>query len=276
MNKITSIIMILFNILITAFTLAQIPTLPEGSKTQWIIKEPEEIVSYLIFDSETIKEKIPPFLRTITIKELASSNISWAKEHLEDNPNHNDWGIGFIEIIRAKIFEINGQSPQLSEDGAIALWFVRSILLDSLKDVSPDQTTFLALEFWLPDSIYANYMRNNGYYANYGDVRLRKIADTLWIGTIDIEDLNVSIHCIPKINVESIGSSGIQLIFPPVQSEIKEFVRIAFAGHKIHICKESSSWIFKGSHPLVKGIILGESSFQYGYELIGKTYNINY
>lgn len=268
--------MILFNLLLTTFTLAQIPTLPEGSNSQWIIKEPEEVVSYLIFDPETIKERIPPFLRTITINELAISNISWAKEHLKENPNHNDWGIGFIEIIRAKVFEINGQSPKLPEDGATALWFVRAALLDSLKDVGLDQTTFLAIEFWLPDSVYVNYMRDKGYYANYGDVRLRKIADTVWIGTIDVQDLNVSIQCIPKTSIERIGSYGIQSIFPPIQSGIKEFIRIAFAGHKIHLCKESSTWIFKGSHPLVKGIILGESSFQYGYELIGKTYNINY
>ncbi|MFA7422089.1 MAG: hypothetical protein WCZ90_20560, partial [Melioribacteraceae bacterium] len=82
-------------------------------------------------------------------------------------------------------------------------------------------------------------------------------------------------RCIPNHNIESSGSSAIQIIYPPENSGIKDFVRIALAGHKILSCEEGSSWIFKGVHPLVNSIILGSTSFQYGYELLGGSYKRN-
>ena len=53
------------------------------------------------------------------------------------------------------------------------------------------------------------------------------------IGSIDADGLHVSCRCIPNHNIESSGSSAIQIIYPPEYSGIKDFVRIAFAGHKI-------------------------------------------
>jgi hypothetical protein len=268
------LVVFVFSFLLVSATLAQVPSLPEGAQTKWIIKGPEEIVSYLIFDPATVKERIPSFLRFITIDELAVSNISWAKEHLKENPTHSNWAISFIEIVRMNNFEIDGQSPKWPEHGAVALWFARVAFTDP-KDNIETSKPFLALNFWLPDSMYVSYMRNKGHYASYGDVRLQKKSDGEWMGSIDADGLHVSCKCMPNHNIESSGSNAIQIIYPPEHSGIKDFVRIALAGHKIQTCEEGLSWIFKGVHPLVNSIILGSTSFQYGYDLIGGSYHRN-
>jgi hypothetical protein len=114
-----------FSSLLAVEALAQVPALPVGFQTKWVVDEPEEIVGYLIFDPATVKERISSFLRFITIEELAADQILWAKEHLSEYPAHADWGISFIEIVRMKTFEIDGRTPEWPEHGAAALWFAR-------------------------------------------------------------------------------------------------------------------------------------------------------
>jgi len=261
-----------FSLLIALEAVAQIPDLPKGARTHWIIREPEEIVSYLIFDPATVKERIPSFLRFITIGELAADQIFWAKEHLGKNPTHADWGISFIEIVRMKIFEIDGHSPQWPENGAAALWFARVVPADSTSELGPGKP-FLALEFWMPDSMYVGYMRSKGHYARYGDVRLHRNSEGKWIGSIDADGLSVVSECMPTGKVEGFGSSGMQVFVPPAQSGITTIVRVAFAGHQERLCSEDSFWQFRGVHPLIKGMTLGPSSFQFGYDLIGGSYH---
>ena len=266
------LVMVMFPFMLVIDASAQNPALPEGAQTKWIVNDPEEIVSYLIFDPATVIERIPSFLRFITIEELASSDISWAKDYLRENPTQADWGIGFIEIVRMKNFEIDGKSPEWPVNGAAGLWFARVAYTDQ-KGIGGTGTPFLAIDFWLPDSIYVSYMRSKGHYATYGDVRLQKNSDGEWMGSIDVEGLHVSCNCIPNNNITSSGSNAIQIIYPPENSGIKDFVRIALAGHKGLTCEEGSSWIFKGVHPLVKSIILGSTSFEYGYSLTGGSYH---
>jgi hypothetical protein len=131
---------------------------------------------------------------------------------------------------------------------------------------------FLALEFWMPDSIYIVYMRDKGHYASYGDVRLHKNLEGKWIGSIEADGLRMNCECKPSHNVEGFGSAGIQAIYPPAQSGVTSVIRVAFAGHQEQECEQEASWKFTGVHPLVNGIILGSSSFQFGYELIGSAY----
>jgi hypothetical protein len=251
--------------------LAQVPTLPEGAQTKWVVDEPEEIVGYMIFDPGTVREKIPEFLRLITIKELADGNVPWAKEHLEQFPGHAAWGISFIEIVRMKTFTIDGRSPKWPEDGAAALWFVRVAASDPTVDLGPGKP-YLALEFWLPDREYIGYMCGKGHFASYGDVRLGKDAEGNWLGSIAADGLSLTARCSPAGETAGFGSAGMQAIFPPANSGVTSVVRIGFAGHRERLCNEGTSWKFKGVHPLAKGMILGETSFQFGYDMIGGAY----
>jgi hypothetical protein len=249
----------------------QVPALPHGARTKWIVAGPEEVVSYLIFDPATVAEKLPKFLRFITIKELADGNVPWAKEHLGNYPAHADWGISFIEIVRMKTFVIDGHAPAWPEHGAAALWFARVAPADPAKEPGPGQP-FLELEFWLPDRDYVAYMRRKEHYASFGDVRLRNDKNGKWIGSIEADGLSAACACTPEDEVRGFGSSGMQVFFPPATSAVTGFVRVAFAGHRERECGENASWKFKGSHPLAKGMILGPTSFQFGYELIGGAY----
>ncbi len=154
--------------------LAQIPSLPDNAQTKWIVDEPDEIVSYLIFDPATIKNRLPSSLRFITIGELAASYIPWASDHQNKYPTHADWGISFIEIVRMKTFEIDGCKPNWPDHGAAALWCARVAPTDPKSD-SGQGKPFLVLDFWVPDSEFVDYMCRKGHYASYGVVRLQKI-----------------------------------------------------------------------------------------------------
>ena len=75
---------------------AQIPTLPPGAQTHWVVKRPQEIVVYLTFNPANLKQCLPKSLRFITVKELATSGIQWAKVYLAQHPGHDAWGISFL------------------------------------------------------------------------------------------------------------------------------------------------------------------------------------
>lgn len=272
MKQNISFVIIIISLIVAPQALTQNTTLPEGAQTKWLVNDPEEIVSYLIFDQATVIERLPSYLRFITIAELAASDIGWAKEYLRENPIRSTWGISFIEIIRMNKFEIDGKSPKWPGDGAAALWFAR-VGYTNINDYFDAGTPFLALDFWLPDAMYVSYMRSKGHYASYGDVRLQKKSDGTWTGSIDTDELHVSCVCKPDSNSISSGSNAMKVIYPPENSGIKDFVRIALAGHKVMTCEEGSSWIFKGVHPLVNSILLGSTSFQYGYSLTGGSYH---
>lgn len=264
-------ILFVFSLLLTVDVPGQIPELPQGAETKWVVDDPEEIVSYLIFDLSTVKERLPEYLRFITIKELAEGNVSWAKEHLREFPAHADWGISFIEIVRMKTFMIDGRSPDWPENGAVALWFARVAPADPAGDLGLGKP-FLALEFWLPDKEYVSYMRGKGHYASYGDVRLRQDAKGDWLGSIAADGLSLTARCSPGDETAGFGSAGMQAIFPPANSGITSVVRIAFAGHRERACGEGASWKFKGVHSLARGMILGDTSFQFAYDMVGGAY----
>jgi hypothetical protein len=250
---------------------AQIPALPGGAQTKWVVDDPEEIVGYLIFDPSTVQDRLPSSLRFITVGELAASQISWAMEHLDEYPAHAGWGISFIEIVRMGTFDIDGRSPKWLKQGAAALWCARVAPSDSTTELGPGQP-FLVLEFWMSDSSYVAYMREKGHYATFGDVHLRKNASGKWSGSINVQGLSASCNCTPSSDVTSSGSSAMQVFFPPAQSGITSFVRLALAGHQARQCNEEVVWKVKGAHPLAKGMMLGPSSFEFGYHLIGGAY----
>ena len=258
--------------LLAVEALAQIPALPDSAQTKWVVDGPEEIVGYLIFDPATVEDRLPSSLRFITIEELATDHILWAKDHLHKYPTRADWGISFIEIVRTKTFEIDGQTPAWPENGAAALWFARVAPSDPMSKLGPGRP-FLALEFWMPDSMFVAYMREKGHHASYGDVRLHKDSEGKWLGFVEVEGISVVCECTPANGEEGFGSVGMQVFFPPAHSGVTSIVRVAFAGHQEQPCEEKAFWKFEGVHPLVNGVILGNSTFQFGYDLIGGTYH---
>lgn len=54
---------------------ATVPDLPNGARTQWVVEEPEEIVSYLAFDPAGVRPRLPAGLRFISIREFAAGGV---------------------------------------------------------------------------------------------------------------------------------------------------------------------------------------------------------
>ncbi len=249
-----------------------VPTLPDGAKTEWLVAGPEELVLYLAFDAATVQTRLPSHLRFITIAELASGGVAWAKGFLGQHPTKATWGVSFLEFVRARTFNIDGRAPVWPAQGAFVLWFARVAPSHPAADLGPGRP-LLALDFWLPDRAYVSYMNRKGYYASFGAGRLSPSGEGQWSGSLAVDGLTISSECTPVGPVTGgPGSAGTQTIFPPASSAVTDLVRIAFAGHREQACETSSTWTFRGSHPLTSAVALETPTFEFGYNLRGGTY----
>jgi hypothetical protein len=236
------------------------------------VTQPDEIVAFGLFDPANVARLLPERLRFLTVEELAQGGLSWAAKHLAGHPEHGAWGISFLEFVRAGTFAIEGRSPAWPRDGAAALWCARVAPRDPAAELGPGQP-FLILGFWMPDRAYAAYMRRQGFWATYGEARLRREADGGWRGSLKAPGLAVEAACRPEGPVTGgSGSAGMQVFFPPRSSGMPGCVRLAFAGHRLQDCGREATWTFRGSHPLTGVAILPPTSFQSGYALSGAVY----
>jgi hypothetical protein len=251
---------------------AQVPALPEGARTRWVVGQAEEIVTYVTFDAATVASQLPRTLRFITVGELAGGGVRWAADYLAEHPAHGRWGVSFLEIVRAGVFTIDGRAPIWPENGAVALWCARVAPSDPAADLGPGRP-FLVLELWMPDRAYVAYMLGKGHHASYGDVKLVRNADGSWRGSVDVAGLSIVAGCTPSGPARGgAGSAGMQALLPPLSSSAKAIVRVAFAGHREQECGSGSSWTIRGTHPLAGGVVLSPSVFEFGYDLIGGAY----
>lgn len=257
---------------ITVESFSQVPSLPDGAQTHWIVDQPKEIVSWILFNPITVENRLPSTLQFTTVGELASTGIGWAADYLSKNPNKKTWGISFLEIVKTGTFTIDGVAPEWPEKGAAALWFAR-VTPTNPQDDPKSGGSYLVLNFWIPDSLFAVTMCKKGHYATFGNVTLYQNEDGWWKGVIDTGGLKVVGNCLPTEPIYlGSQSAGMQTIFPPNASGVTDVVRIAFAGHRIQYCKDSSTWTISGSHPLSNGVILEPFEFQFGYDMKGGAY----
>lgn len=273
MNRRFLVVALLSSSLHAADLSPSVPALPDGARTEWLVAGPEELVLYLAFDPATVQERLPPYLRFITIAELASGGVGWAKGFLGEHPAKASWGVSFLEFVRARSFSIDGRAPVWPAQGALVLWFARVAPSDPAADLGPGRP-LLALDFWLPDRAYVSYMSRKGYYASYGAGRLSPGAQGQWSGSLTVDGLTISAECTPVGPVTGgPGSAGMQTIFPPASSALTDLVRIAFAGHREQACETAPTWTLRGSHPLTSTVALEAPTFQFGYDLRGGTYS---
>jgi hypothetical protein len=221
---------------------AAVPDLPAFARTRWVVEGPEEIVTYLAFDPDAVRDRLPSGLRFITVGELADGGVPWARELFGRRPALASWGVSFLEIVRARTFTVDGRAPCWPSHGAAALWLARVAPADPRADLGPGRL-LLTLDLWIPDKAYVRYMREKGYYAGYGDVRLRRDSSGRWLGSVKGPGLIVTTACIPAGPVAGGPmSAGRQAIFPPANSTVTDTVRVAFAGHREQACGSGTSW----------------------------------
>lgn len=235
----------------------------------WIVEQPEEIVGYLLFDPATVADRLPASLRFIEVEELAVRGVEWAADYLTDEPARGDWGISFLEMVRAGTFTIDGRAPEWPDDGAAGLWWARVTPSDPQVNLGLG-TPLLMLEFWIPDASYVEYMWERGYYGTYGDVRLCRDADGTWTGSVNVDGLNVQAECRPSGPViGGAGSFAQQVLVPPRQIISADVIQVDLAGHRIQNCEAGPSWDLTGTHPLAAAVMLGPCTYQFGYDLTG-------
>ncbi len=241
---------------------------PQPTGSHWLVARPEEVVGWFTFDPAAVTDRLPEYLRFVTVGELANSGIRWAADYLAHQESHAGWGVSFLEIVRADTFAIDGREPNWPERGAVAVWFARVLPKAGTPDLGPG-LPLLMLEFWMPDSAYVPFMHQRGHYSTYADVRLARRRDR-WEGSINTPDLAVRIECTPG-TTESGGpnASGSQLLIPPRGSGLTTVISITFAGHRERTCTEPFSWTIQGRHPLSAAVAIESPSFQYGYRLSG-------
>ena len=247
-------------------TLAQQPSLPPGSETTWIVEGAEEIIAHFAFDAEPMSARLPEGMTFLTLAELSSMGNEKAQTYLAANPDQAEWGVSFLEIVRQEVFEIDGRSPTLPGDGAFALWFA-GVKPATGSDLSPGR---LALELWVPDAEYAEYMRERGHYASYGDVQLTDGEDGVWRGSVEIDNLRVAASCLAGEESRSLGP-GNQLVYPRADAKVGSVVRAVYAGHMERSCT-TDNWQLSGTHPLATASRIGQGVFQFGYTLRGGAY----
>ncbi len=241
---------------------------PENATAGWRVARPEEFVGWVAFDPSQVADRLPSRLRFVTIGELAAGDVPWARALLLESPGNATWGVSFVEVVRAGTFAIDGREPRWPRHGAAALWCARVAAADSTDDLGEGQP-FLVLDFWMPDRAYVAHMRERGYFARYGDVRLQREASGGWRGRVRADGLEITLAATPAGSPEGgMGSAGAQAFFPPAGSGLTDVVRFRFAGHRVQRTADVH-WLTRGAHPLAGTRMLEPPSFEWGYELEG-------
>jgi hypothetical protein len=261
MKNIYNILLILLFLSFNVFS--QELALPVTVNKSWTIKNPKEVCTYFLFDPSLVSTALPEYLTFVSVGTLAKRGVEWAVSYLDTNKNDSDLCVSFIEILQADTFRIAEKSIDLSTK-AIGVWFAR---VEAKREIRSYGNTLLSLKLFVPDSGFAHYMSRNGYFAEYADVNLIKINDLLYNGQIKSSDLFVDVKFSVSENLISNNSYGTQSIYLPKGHNNKMIV-VNFKGHKIFNC-ENINWIIKGSDISSRSKIIGETTFQKDYDLIG-------
>lgn len=243
----------------------------DDAHSTWVVGGTHEVVGWFTFNPTTVADRLPEFVRFVTVGELAIGGVPWASDYMVKHPTHSSWGISFLEVVQSDTFAIGGHQPTGHGHTVSALWFAR-VLPKTDSHRLGSGLPLLMLDFWMADSAFAVFMRQRGFYASYADVRMSHLEDR-WEGSIAGADFAIRVVCTPS-GSESGGpnSRATQLLVPPRGSGLNTIVTIALAGHRERACSEVSSWTIKGRHPLGAAVAVEASSLQYGYRLHGKAY----
>jgi len=249
-------LLLAFLALFTALPAARAQQLPPGGKTSWEIQEPEEIVTFVLFDPKTPGVSLPAGLRFVS---ASDAQLPELLEYLKKHPEHADWAFSFIEITRQKAFFLDGRAPALPENGGIGLWFAlvdpsqltEEIPKDTFDNIiGPSVGAVLGLGIWIPDREYVAYMHARGHHAEYGLVTLVKNSTGTFQGEIRLPDLKIRSSAIPHGDVQEIRASGTQVLFAP-GAKVVQAVVLAGSNARHRVCDADRSK--EGNHPLARG-----------------------
>jgi hypothetical protein len=252
--------------------------LPPGGTTSWEIQEPEEIVTFVLFDPKVPGLSLPAGLRFVSARDARMPEV---QQYLKKHPDHMEWAFSFVEITRQKAFLIDGRAPLLPKNGGIGLWFAPVDPSGLAEDIgkykfdtiiAPSLGSVLGLGIWIPDRKYVAYMRARGHYAEYGMVTLVKDTTGRFQGDIRLESLHVKTSATPHGDVREDAASGTQVLFAPGD---KVMYAVVVAGSTARHRACSAEWSKSGNHPLSRGVFVGPTYLTtYEAPLKGSAYRL--
>jgi hypothetical protein len=263
---------------VSVSSLAVAQELPPGGTTSWVIEEPEEIVTFLLFDPGTPGVSLPAGLRFILARDTGMPEV---QDYLKQHPEHADWAFSIIEITRQKAFNLDGKQPTLTNNAGIGLWFApvdASQLAEVIdKDkfesiITPSVGAVLGLGIWVPDREYVAYMRARGHHAEYGEVTLERDDTGAYRGEIKLEHLQVRSTATPQGDAQEDPKGGTQVLFAPGERVVSAVV---VAGSSSRHMECIASWSKDGNHPLASGVFVGPTYLTtYDGPLKGSAYRL--
>lgn len=252
--------------------------LPPGGTTSWEIQEPEEIVTFVLFDPKVPGLSLPAGLRFVSARDARMPEV---QQYLKKHPDHMEWAFSFVEITRQKAFLIDGKAPVLPKNGGIGLWFAPVDPSGLAEDIgkykfdtiiAPSLGSVLGLGIWIPDRKYVAYMRARGHYAEYGMVTLVKDTTGRFQGEIRLESLHVKTSATPHGDVREDAASGTQVLFAPGD---KVMYAVVVAGSTARHRACTAEWSKSGNHPLSRGVFVGPTYLTtYEAPLKGSAYRL--
>jgi hypothetical protein len=244
---------------------AQSLTLPAGAETRWRVEGPEEISTYAAFPVADVAAQLPAGLRFVT---LADIGAEWriVREHLQTHPEHRDYGISFIAVLRHRRFSIDDRELTLRGDSALAQWWAYVTTADrGVADTT--MSSVLTLGFWIPDQPYTAYMRSKGHHAEPGDIRLSRDATGVWRGSVSAPGLRVEGQCRAADTAQPLEGGTLTLCTP--RATIDRVVRVGFTPYRERVCDRPAPWTMTGEHPLARAVPIGTTSFLSHFDMLG-------
>jgi hypothetical protein len=251
---------------------------PADGAASWEIRDPDEIVTFALFDPETSGVELPHGLRFMRAGEAP---IPFVQELVAQRPDVAGWAFTFIEITRQSDFLIDGRGPAMPRDGAIALWFAPVDTTELAERIAGEPLSqailqaggsVVGLGIWLPDREFVAYMRAKGHHAEYGEATLAQDGAGGFRGALRADGLSVQVSARPEGDPQTEAVSETQMLFSPLAGPSRA-VEIAAANPSHQSC--AAEWALAGSHPLGRALLFGPTyRTTYPEPLTGRVFSV--
>lgn len=232
---------------------------PDGS-VSWEIRDPEEIVTFVLFDPNTSGITLPHGLRFMRADEAP---MPFAQELVAQRPELAAWAFSFFEFTKQAAFLIDGRGPKLPNDGAIALWFApvdaselaAATAGEPLSQAIQEAAGSVAgLGIWMQDRDFIAYMREKGHHAEYGEAVLEPDGAEGLRGLLRLDGLSVHATARTEGDPQTEPVSDTQVLLSPLPGPSRAVV-LSASNPSHQPC--TAEWTLQGSHVLGRAVQFG-------------------
>ncbi len=278
MKLATRIPSVCLGLLIAACSTTRSDSLPPEGAASWEIHGMEEYVTFVLFDPAASGIELPHSLRWMRADEAP---MPFVKEYVASHPEVAGFAFSFIEITKQSQFVVDGRSPELPENGGIALWFAP---VDASAFVAKTSGSALAtaiqgsegsvvgLGIWMQDRQFVDYLRELGHHAEYGEVTLVDDGTGRARGLLRTDELTIDLSALPHGDSMTEDVAATQILFSSQLGPSRALV-ISAANPTHRECQ--ADWSLTGRHPLGRAVRVGPTfRTTYPAALTGRAYAV--